>query len=139
VTKILLEGHNLSQVCYAPTRSAVDLCTVKYDLGSERKCAGPWKGSVCGPREWKRHLGKGGIGSSERGQGASVDSGQRKRKDMIRGEMRRRREDKEDNPFTASRCQHAQSKSMCTAGRQKVNPLLMYIFVYLTILIVPGK
>jgi hypothetical protein len=94
-------------------------------------CVGPWKGSVCGPCEWERHLGKGGTGSSERGQGASVDSGQRKRKDVIRGEMRRRREDKEDDPFTASKCQHAQSKSMCTAGRWKVNPLLMYIFAYL--------
>ncbi len=46
---------------------------------------------------------------------------------MIRSEMRRRQEDKEDDPFTASECQHAQSKLMCTAGRLKVNPLSMYI------------
>jgi hypothetical protein len=72
---------------------------------------------VRGPCEWERHLEKGGTGSSGREQGASVDSGQRKREDVIRGEMRRRREDKEDDPFTASGCQHAQSELMCIARR----------------------
>jgi hypothetical protein len=69
------------------------------------------------PCECERHLGKGGTGSLGREQGASVDSGQRKREDVIRGEMRRRREDKEDDSFTASGCQHAQSELMCIARR----------------------
>ncbi len=50
-------------------------------------------------------------------QGASVGSGQRERKDVIHSEMKRRRVDKEDDPFTASECQHAQSKLTCIAGR----------------------
>jgi hypothetical protein len=36
---------------------------------------------------------------------------------MIHSEMRRRQEDEEDDPFTASERQHAQSKSTCIAGR----------------------
>jgi hypothetical protein len=39
------------------------------------------------------------------------------------GEMRGRQKDKEDDPFTAQRYQHAQSKSTCIAGKLTVNPL----------------
>ncbi len=38
---------------------------------------------------------------------------------MIRGRMRRRQEDEEDDPFMASGCQHAQSELMCTARKIK--------------------
>ncbi len=76
-----------------------------------------------GAPSWER-----GTGSSGREQGESVESGQGKREDVLRGEMRRRREDKEDNPFTASGCQHTQSELMCIAR-----------FCVLTIFIVPGK
>ncbi len=48
---------------------------------------------------------------------------------MTHSEMRRRQEDKEDDPRTASECQHAQSKLTCIAGRRIVNLLLMYIGV----------
>ncbi len=40
---------------------------------------------------------------------------------MTHSEMRRRREDKEDDPLTALECQHAQSKLTCIAGRWGVN------------------
>jgi hypothetical protein len=36
---------------------------------------------------------------------------------VIHGEMNERRVDKEDNPYTASEYQHAQSKLTCIAGR----------------------
>jgi hypothetical protein len=42
-----------------------------------------------------------------------------KREDVISGEMRRRPEDEEDDPFMASGCQHAQSELMCTARKIK--------------------
>ncbi len=42
---------------------------------------------------------------------------------MTHSEMRRRREDKEDDSFTASECQHAQSELTCIAGRRGVNSL----------------
>jgi hypothetical protein len=51
------------------------------------------------------------------GIGSVSYSGHRKREDVTHSEMRRRPEDKEDDPFTASECQHAQSKLMCTAGK----------------------
>ncbi len=88
-----------------------------------------------GPCEWGRHFGEGGTGSSRREQGASVEAGQGKREDVIRGKMRRRQEEKEDNPFMASGCQHAQSELMCTARKIKVNVLMMCIFVYLLYLL----
>jgi hypothetical protein len=72
---------------------------------------------VRGPCEWGRHFGEGGTGSSRQEQGASVEPGQGKREDVIRSKMRRRQEDKEDDPFMASGCQHAQSELMCTARR----------------------
>jgi hypothetical protein len=74
---------------------------------------------VSGPCEWGRHFGKGGTGSPRREQGASVEPGQGKRRDVIRDRMRRRREDKEDDPFMASGCQHAQSELMCTTRKTK--------------------
>jgi hypothetical protein len=58
----------------------------------------------------------------------SDESGQERREDMIRGEMRRRRENKEDDPFTASGCQHAQSELMCIARRKEVNVVMMYLY-----------
>jgi hypothetical protein len=39
------------------------------------------------------------------------------------GEMRRRQKDEEDDPFTAQRYQHAQSKSTCIAGKLAMNLL----------------
>ncbi len=72
-----------------------------------------------GPCEWGRHLGEGGTGSPGREQGASVEPGQGKREDVIRGKMRRRQEDEEDDPFMVSGCQHAQSELMCTARKTK--------------------
>ncbi len=65
----------------------------------------------------------------------SVESGQGKREDVIRGKMRRRQEDEEDGPFMASGCQHAQSELMCTARKIKVNGSVIYIFVYLLYLL----
>jgi hypothetical protein len=38
-------------------------------------------------------------------------------------EMGRQQRDKEDDPFTAQRYQHAQSKSTCTAGKLAMDPL----------------
>jgi hypothetical protein len=38
-------------------------------------------------------------------------------------EMRRRQKDKKDDPLTAQRHQHAQSKSTCIAGKLAMNPL----------------
>ncbi len=92
-----------------------------------------------GPCEWGRHFGEGGTGSPRWEQGASVESGQGKREDMIRGRMRRRQENEEDDPFMASGCQHAQSELMCTAKKIKVNVSMMYIFVVLIVIIVSGK
>jgi hypothetical protein len=82
---------------------------------------------VRGPCEWGRHFGEGGTGSPRREQGASVEPGQGKREDVIRDRMRRRQEDKEDDPFMASGCQHAQSELMCIAGKIKVHVSVMYI------------
>jgi hypothetical protein len=74
---------------------------------------------VRGPCEWGHHFVEGGTGSSRREQGASVESERGKREDVICGKMRRRQEDKEDDPFMASGCQHAQSELMCTARKIK--------------------
>jgi hypothetical protein len=90
---------------------------------------------VRGPCEWGRHFGEGGTGSPRREQGASVESRQGKREDVIRDRMRRRQEDEEDDPFMASGRQHAQSELMCTARKIKVNVSVMYIFVYLLYLL----
>ncbi len=84
-------------------------------------------------------FGEGGAGSPRREQGASVEPEQGKREDLIRDRMRRRQEDEEDDPFMASGCQHAQSESMCTARKIKVNVSMMYIFVVLIVFIVSGK
>ncbi len=72
-----------------------------------------------GPCEWGCHFGEGGTGSPRQEQGASVEPGQGKREDVIRGRMRRRREDEEDDSFMASEYQHAQSELMCTAKKIK--------------------
>jgi hypothetical protein len=90
---------------------------------------------VRGPCEWGRHFGEGGTGSPRREQGASVETGQGEREDVIRDRMRRRQQDEEDDPFMASGCQHAQSEFMCIARKMKVNVLVMYIFVYLLYLL----
>jgi hypothetical protein len=94
---------------------------------------------VRGPCEWGRHFGEGGTGSPRREQGASVESGQGKREDVIRDRTRRRQEDEEDDPFMASGCQHSQSELMCTARKIKVNVSAWYIFIVLTVFIVSGK
>jgi hypothetical protein len=44
-------------------------------------------------------------------------------------EMRRQQEEKEDDPFTAQSHPHAQSKLTCTAGKLRVKPLLMYMYI----------
>jgi hypothetical protein len=80
------------------------------------------------PCEWGRHLGEGGAGVPRQKQGASVETRQGKREDVISGKMRRRPEDEEDDPFMASGCQHAQSELMCTARKIKVNASAMYIY-----------
>jgi hypothetical protein len=49
--------------------------------------------------------------------------------------MRRRQEDKEDDPFMASGCQHAQSELMCTARKIKVDVSMMYTFAHLLYLL----
>ncbi len=92
----------------------------------------PGEGVCADPVNRDAILGEGGAGSSRQEQGASVESGQGKREDVILGEMRRRREDKEDNPFMALGCQHAQSELMCIARKIK-NKCVddVYIFVYL--------
>jgi hypothetical protein len=48
---------------------------------------------------------------------------------VIRDMMGRRQEDKEDDPFMASGCQHAQSELTCIAREIKVNVLAMYIYL----------
>jgi hypothetical protein len=54
--------------------------------------------------------------------------------------MRRRQEVKEDNPFMASRCQHAQSKLVCIAKKKQVNVSVLLYSLYLHIVfIVSGK
>jgi hypothetical protein len=81
--------------------------TVRVMDPGEGVCADPVKGGAI--------LGKGGTGPQRREQGASVEPGQGQGQDVICGEMRRRQEDEEDDPFMTSRCQHAQSELMCTA------------------------
>ncbi len=92
-----------------------------------------------GPCEWGRHFGEGGAGVPRREQGASVETRQGKREDVISGKMRRQPEDEENDPFMASGCQHAQSEFMCTARKIKVNVSAMYIFIVLIVFIVSGK
>jgi hypothetical protein len=51
--------------------------------------------------------------------------------------MRRLQEDKEDYPFMASECQHAESELTCIASRRKcVNTLSDIVFI---VFIVSGK
>jgi hypothetical protein len=49
--------------------------------------------------------------------------------------MRRRQEDKEDDPFMASGCQHAQSEFMCIAKKIEVNISVMMYLLYLLYLL----
>ncbi len=77
----------------------------------------PGKGVCADPVNGGAILGKGGTGAQRREQRASVEPEQGKGQDVIHGEMRRRQEDEKDDPFTASRCQHAQSELMCSARR----------------------
>ncbi len=46
---------------------------------------------------------------------------------MNLSEMGRRQKDKEDDPFTAQRYQHAQSKSTCIAERIGNESIVMYV------------
>ncbi len=56
-----------------------------------------------------------------------------------RDRMRRRQEVKEDDPFMASRCQHAQSKLVCIAWEETGECSDDIVFVVLTVIIVSGK
>ncbi len=87
----------------------------------------PGKGVCADPVNGSAILGKGRLNphSRDRVRQLAPDKGREKTWSIVR--MRRRREDKEDDPLTASECQHAQSKLMCIAGRWRVNLLLMYI------------
>jgi hypothetical protein len=53
--------------------------------------------------------------------------------------MRGRQKDKEDDPFMASRCQHAQSELMCIAEEIKSKCVGNVYMRVLTLFIVPGK
>jgi hypothetical protein len=53
--------------------------------------------------------------------------------------MRRRQEVKEDDPFMASRCQHAQSKLVCITSEETGECSGDIEFVVLIIFIVSGK
>ncbi len=57
------------------------------------------------------------------------------REERRRDRMRRQQEDKEDDPFMASRCQHAQSKLMCIAKKIEVNVLVILYSLYLLYLL----
>jgi hypothetical protein len=57
---------------------------------------------------------------------------------VIRGEMRRRQQDEEDDPFTALRCQNAQSELLCSQEDKSECLGDVYIRV-LTVFIVSGK
>jgi hypothetical protein len=49
----------------APEEGETKEGTQRGSTGSAQgECLGPWKGSVCGPCGWGRHLGEGGAGSS---------------------------------------------------------------------------
>ncbi len=70
----------------------------------------PGKGVCADPVNGSAILGKGGPNphSRDRERQLAPDRGREKTLSIVR--MRRRLEDKEDDPFTASECQHAQSK-----------------------------
>jgi hypothetical protein len=53
--------------------------------------------------------------------------------------MRRRQEVKEDDPFMASRCQHAQSKLVCIAWEETSECSGDIVFIVLIVFIVSGK
>jgi hypothetical protein len=53
--------------------------------------------------------------------------------------MRRRQEVKEDDPFMASRCQHAQSKLTCIAQKETSECVSDIVFDVLIVFIVSGK
>ncbi len=61
------------------------------------------------------------------------------REERKRDRMRRRREVKEDDPFMASRCQHAQSKLVCIAWEEASECSGDIVFVVLIVFIVSGK
>ncbi len=57
---------------------------------------------------------------------------------MIHGEMRRRQQDEEDDPFMALRCQHAQSN--CCAQQEDKSECFGDVYIHvLTVFIVSGK
>jgi hypothetical protein len=53
--------------------------------------------------------------------------------------MRRQQEVKEDDPFMASRCQHAQSKLTCITQGEASECVGDIVFVVLIVFIVTGK
>ncbi len=61
------------------------------------------------------------------------------REEERRDKMRRRQEVKEDYPFMASRCEHAQSKLTCIAQEETCECVSDIVFVVLIVFIVSGK
>ncbi len=62
------------------------------------------------------------------------------REERRRDRMRRRQEAKEDDPFMASICQHAQSKLVCIARKKQVNvSLILYSLYWLYLLFQENK
>jgi hypothetical protein len=53
--------------------------------------------------------------------------------------MRKQQEVKEDYPFMASRCEHAQSKLTCIAQEETCESVGDIVFVVLIVFIVSGK
>ncbi len=92
-------------------------------------CVAPWEGRVCGPCEWRRHIGRGRGQALRTGREAPVSFGHRRRKDVNLSEMGGRQKEEEDDPFTAQSYPHAQSKLTCIAGKCRVKPLLMYMYI----------
>ncbi len=58
---------------------------------------------------------------------------------MIHGEMRRRRQGEEDDPFTALRCQHAQSECCAQLGDKSECIGDVYIHVLTVLLFQENK
>jgi hypothetical protein len=88
----------------------------------------PGKGVCADPVNGGAILGKGEPDpqGGNRERQLSSDEGREKQ-----DRMRRRQEDKEDDPFMASRCQHAQSELMCIAKKIEVNVSVILYSLYL--------
>ncbi len=83
----------------------------------------PEKGECADPVNEDAILGKEGGESPGRSKERQFSFGHRRWQDVNLSEMRRRQRDKKDDPFTAQRHQHAQSKSTCIAGKLATDSL----------------